>query len=59
MKNWKTTIVGVATIMVAVGMAAIAVLDNDPETVFNYTNLIAEITAGIALIKAADWESKK
>src|SRR5574340_997598 len=54
MVNWRTTILGVATILVAVGSGFIALLDNDPATVFDWAAFAAAITAGAGLIVAKD-----
>lgn len=50
-KNWKTTVAGVATILVAVGNAANAVLQGQP---LDMTSLITTIIAGIGLVFAKD-----
>lgn len=53
-KNFKTTALGVATILTAISSAAIALLDNDPATVFDIASVIAACTAGLGLILAKD-----
>lgn len=58
MKNAKTTILGIATILTAVSSAAIALLDGDPATTFDVGAVIAAVTAGIGLIVAKDAEKK-
>lgn len=54
MKSWKTTVMGIATIAIALGNAALAAFDGKPETVFDMSVLIAAITAGAGLIAARD-----
>jgi hypothetical protein len=54
MNSWKTTILGIAGILVAVGTAARALLDGDPATTINIEMTIAAITTGIGLIFARD-----
>jgi len=58
MKNMKTTILGIATILTAIASAAIALLDGDAATSFDIGATIAAITAGIGLIAAKDAEKK-
>jgi len=53
-KSWKTTGLGIATILAAIAASAKALLDNDPTTMVNYEVLLAAITAGIGLILARD-----
>ena len=47
----KTTILGILTILVAVGNAAIQILNGDA---IDYAATAASVTAGIGLLKAAD-----
>lgn len=54
MNSFKTTLMGICTILVAVGMAGKAYFDNDPETVINIEATITAITAGVGLIIARD-----
>ncbi len=54
MRSPKTTILGILTILVALGGAAVAVLDNDPATNVNWPALVAAVTAGWGLITAKD-----
>ena len=54
MKNTKTTVLGVATILTAVSSAVMAMVDNDPATTFDIAAVIAAVTAGIGLIFAKD-----
>jgi len=51
MKNWKTTISGVLTIVVTLATAGLALLHGQP---VNATVLIAGITSGVGLIAAKD-----
>lgn len=54
MKSWKTTVSGIAAILIAVCSFAQALLDNDPSTVPNYEATLAAIVAGVGLIAARD-----
>ena len=54
MGSWKTTALGVLTILGALATAGVALLDGDPETVPSYEVLAAAVTAGIGLIMARD-----
>ena len=51
MKDWKTTIAGVLTIIGTLTTAGIALVNKQP---LNLPGTIAGITAGVGLIKAAD-----
>jgi hypothetical protein len=51
MKDWKTTLAGVATILGALCAAVVNVHDKQP---VNMPVLFASLTAGVGLIKAAD-----
>ena len=53
-KDYKTTALGVATIITAVSSALIALLDGNPATTFDIGTVIAAVTAGIGLICAKD-----
>ncbi len=44
-KNWRTTIVGFCTGLIICATQIIAVLDNDPETVFDLNILLAGLAA--------------
>lgn len=57
-KNWKTTLWGVGAIMIAAGGALVALFDNDPTTLFDFTGTIAAIVAGFGLITAKDGDQK-
>lgn len=56
--NFKTTALGIATILTAVASATIALLDGDPATSFDIGAVIAAVTAGFGLIFAKDAEKK-
>jgi hypothetical protein len=53
-KNFKTTALGIATILTALSSAVMAMLDGDPATTFDITSVIAACTAGMGLILAKD-----
>lgn len=53
-KDYKTTTLGVATIITALSSALIAFLDGNPATTFDLGTLIAAVTAGVGLIMAKD-----
>lgn len=53
-KSWKTTTLGVLTIVTAVAGAVMALIDGNPATNPNWETLIAAVTAGIGLIMAKD-----
>jgi uncharacterized membrane protein YhiD involved in acid resistance len=57
-KNFKTTALGVATILTAISSAVMAFLDGDPATNFDIAAVIAAVTAGIGLILAKDGSEK-
>jgi hypothetical protein len=57
--NWKTTLAGVGSILVAVGGALKALFDGDPNTNMDIAATIAAITVGVGLIMAKDAEKKK
>ena len=53
----KTTVLGICTILTAVSSAIIALIDNDPTTVFDVASVVAACTAGLGLILAKDNKS--
>jgi hypothetical protein len=53
-KSWKTTVMGILTIMGALIVAGKALLDNDPSTNVDVAALWVSIMAGIGLITAKD-----
>lgn len=53
-KNWETTALGLATIVMALASFAVYSLDGDAETVASVPATLAGITAGIGLIRARD-----
>lgn len=58
MKNAKTTVLGIATILTAIGSAVVALIDGDPATTFDIASVVAACTAGLGLIVAKDAEKK-
>lgn len=52
--SWRTTAAGGLTILVALGVAALALLDGDPKTEVNVPVLLAALTTGWGLISARD-----
>ena len=54
MMSWKTTASGVLAIVVAVGSAAILLLDGDAATNPDWNSVIAAVMAGLGLILARD-----
>lgn len=53
-KNFKTTALGIATIVTAISSAVMAIFDGDPATNFDIAAIVAAVTAGIGLIFAKD-----
>jgi uncharacterized membrane protein (DUF441 family) len=51
MKDWKTTLAGIATIVGGLCGAGLNLYHNQP---VNTTTLLASITAGVGLIHASD-----
>jgi len=51
MKDWKTTLAGVLTIVATLATAGLAYMHGQP---VNVVTTFAGITAGVGLIKAAD-----
>ncbi len=56
--SWKTTILGVGTILATVGNFVVYNLDADPLTNMPIGVLIAGVTAGVGLIMARDNDKK-
>lgn len=54
MKDRNTTVMGIATILIALSNAALVWFDGDPGTNIDFAASFAAITAGIGLLKAAD-----
>jgi hypothetical protein len=52
--SWRTTVAGVAAIVVAVGTAVGALFDADPVTVPDWGAVAAAVMAGLGLIAARD-----
>lgn len=53
MGSWRTTAIGIAALLVAVGVQAQNLLDNDPETVFEFRDIGIALTA-LGLFTARD-----
>ena len=53
-RNWKTTFMGIGTIIVALIGVAMSILDGNPATNPDWTVTIAALTAGWGLIMAKD-----
>lgn len=58
MNNAKTTVLGICTIVTAVGSAIVALLDGNPSTTFDVATVVAAVTAGLGLIMAKDADKK-
>jgi hypothetical protein len=58
MKNAKTTILGICTIVTAVASAIMALIDSNPATNFDIATVVAAIMAGVGLIMAKDADPK-
>jgi len=58
MVNWRTTVLGIAAILVAVGSGLTALLDSDPATTFDVAAFGMALAAGIGLILAKDAVAK-
>lgn len=54
MKSWKTTFLGIGTIIMALIGASMSLLDGNPATNPDWTIIIAALTAGWGLIQAKD-----
>jgi hypothetical protein len=52
--SWRTTVAGIAAIVVAVGTAVTALFDNDPVTIPDWGAVAAAVMAGLGLIAARD-----
>lgn len=59
MRNTRTTLFGVGTILAAIGGVLTAQFDTDANTVVNWTAVIAAVTAGLGLIFARDSTPKE
>lgn len=57
--SWRTTALGITTIVTAVAGLVQAFLDNDPTTNPDMTVAIAAIVSGIGLIFARDAKARK
>ncbi len=56
--DFKTTALGIATILTVLSAAAVAFFDGDPATNFDIATVIAGVTAGFGLIFAKDAAKK-
>ena len=56
--DFKTTALGIATILTVLSAAAVAFLDADPTTNFDVATVVVGITAGFGLIFAKDADKK-
>lgn len=54
MKSWRTTVVGICVILVAIATAIKAALDGDSATVADWGAAVAEALAGLGMIFARD-----
>ena len=54
MKSWRTTVLGIVTILTAVAGVVQAMIDNDPTTNPDMTVAVAAVVSGIGLIFAKD-----
>lgn len=52
--NWKTSLMGLLTIVSAVSAAMLAALDNDPMTNPNWAVVASAFTSGLGLLLAKD-----
>lgn len=53
-KSWRTTVLGITTILTAVAGVVAAMVDHDPMTNPDMTVAVAAIVSGIGLIFAKD-----
>lgn len=58
MNSWRTTTLGITTIIAAVAGLLQAVLDNDPATNPDMTVAVAAILSGLGLIFARDAKAR-
>jgi len=54
MKSWKTTVLGILTILGAVVVAVKAMLDSDPSTMADWGIVATAVTSGLGFIFARD-----
>lgn len=52
--SWKTTVMGICSILGVLATAVKALVDGDPSTTVDYQMVVAGITAGVGLIMARD-----
>lgn len=53
-KSWRTTILGIITVLTAVAGVVQAMIDTDPATNPDFTVAVAAVISGIGLIFAKD-----
>jgi hypothetical protein len=53
-KSWKTTVAGIAGIVIAIASCVQSLFDGDPATVPNYEIALAAVITGLGLIFARD-----
>lgn len=53
-KSWRTTVLGITTILMAIAGVVQAIADNDPATNPDMTVAVAAVLSGIGLIFARD-----
>ena len=53
-KNWKTSLAGVCTAVMAIADMIVKLCDGNPATTPDYTLVVATITAAIGLLCARD-----
>jgi len=54
MSSWKTTVLGICAMIIAIATAAVALLDGDPEIAVNIELVIAEVVTGLGFIFSRD-----
>ena len=54
MKSWRTTVLGIVTILTAIAGVVQALVDTDPTTNPDMTVAVAAVVSGIGLIFAKD-----
>lgn len=53
-KSWKTTTAGVLSAIIAIGTAVLAMIDDDPSTVADWTVVAASVVTAIGFFTAKD-----
>jgi hypothetical protein len=54
MKSWKTSVTGIASVLIAVAGAVQLIFDGDPATNPDWNVTVAAVVAGIGLMTARD-----